>query len=494
MSKRKKPVSSGHDQGKSKKDPTRLSEGVSSIPRTWVLKDKEQNDFKNFAAARGTVMSRIKPTYIPDQLLGLESECASLTALLKRTVVQGQNNAGILIGPRGTGKSACLAYVLRNLKQTYVPQGITFLEIYLNGFVSRDDTSAMREICRQLSSEMDMEFDHVAGASKSFTFYLGFLNRALLRCKELSIAVIFVLDEMDLFAHEHVSQTLLYNLSDLLQSNQAQMAVIGLTSRVTAYNLLEKRIKSRTSHRLFFFNQIPNYKLLKLLLYNTLAPDPLLDENDLKALSSSSSSSSTSLATSQEYIEHYSEAIKIVLSDSSINSKLRFHFALGRDLRWFFLLFTAALSSLSAEEPLPQPCHFLSAIALLSPDLTLQVLTPCSVLELSLVVGMLHLIRRRTYPCNFNLIFAEYTTFERQEESAVVDNFTKGVALKAFERLLDYGVFVFHGAANTLVSTEKNYRPVSLSLSADTVRESLPKIRPELPSWLVHWSTVRMVK
>ncbi len=262
--------------------------------------------FHDFESARATVMSRIKPTYVPETLLGLESQCQELTELLKRTILQGQNTSSLLIGSRGTGKSACLSNVLRSLKKTYVPQGISFLEIYLNGFVSRDDTSAMREICRQLSQEIEIEvdgFDASSGATKSFTFYLGFLSKVLLKCKEQHIAVLFILDELDLFAHENISQTLLYNLSDLLQSRETQMAIIGLTCRVNTFALLEKRIKSRTSYRLFYFNHVASFKLLLLLIFNTLAPVPCLSLSsfslaELRAsLSASSLPSPSSLST-----------------------------------------------------------------------------------------------------------------------------------------------------------------------------------------------------
>jgi origin recognition complex subunit 4 len=43
-------------------------------------------------------------------------------------------------------------------------------------------------------------------------------------------AVIFILEEFDLFSH-HPKQTLLYNLFDIVQSRVRPVAVIGITSR-----------------------------------------------------------------------------------------------------------------------------------------------------------------------------------------------------------------------------------------------------------------------
>ncbi|XP_016119456.1 origin recognition complex subunit 4-like, partial [Sinocyclocheilus grahami] len=66
--------------------------------------------------------------------------------------------------------------------------------------------------------------------------------------KSSSRPVLFVLDEFDLFAH-HKNQTLLYNLLDVSQSAQTPVAVVGLTCRLDVLELLEKRVKSRFSHR-----------------------------------------------------------------------------------------------------------------------------------------------------------------------------------------------------------------------------------------------------
>ena len=66
-----------------------------------------------------------------------------------------------------------------------------------------------------------------------------------------SKSVILVLDEFDLFAY-HKNQSLLYNLFDIAQSKQNPICVVGLTCRLDVVELLEKRVKSRYSHRTIF--------------------------------------------------------------------------------------------------------------------------------------------------------------------------------------------------------------------------------------------------
>jgi origin recognition complex subunit 4 len=63
-----------------------------------------------------------------------------------------------------------------------------------------------------------------------------------------SKSVVFAIDEFDLFA-AHARQTLLYNLFDIAQARKAPIAVLGLTTRIDVVESLEKRVKSRFSHR-----------------------------------------------------------------------------------------------------------------------------------------------------------------------------------------------------------------------------------------------------
>lgn len=64
----------------------------------------------------------------------------------------------------------------------------------------------------------------------------------------MSQAVIFIIDEFDMFTY-HPRQTLLYNLFDIAQARKAPIAVLGCTGKVDVVEMLEKRVKSRFSHR-----------------------------------------------------------------------------------------------------------------------------------------------------------------------------------------------------------------------------------------------------
>ena len=68
-----------------------------------------------------------------------------------------------------------------------------------------------------------------------------------------SRSIIFLIDEFDLFA-THARQTLLYNLFDIAQARKAPIAVLGLTTRIDVVESLEKRVKSRFSHRYVYLS------------------------------------------------------------------------------------------------------------------------------------------------------------------------------------------------------------------------------------------------
>ena len=68
-----------------------------------------------------------------------------------------------------------------------------------------------------------------------------------------SRSVIFIIDEFDMFA-THARQTLLYNLFDIAQARKAPIAVLGCTTRIDVVEMLEKRVKSRFSHRYVFLS------------------------------------------------------------------------------------------------------------------------------------------------------------------------------------------------------------------------------------------------
>jgi origin recognition complex subunit 4 len=85
----------------------------------------------------------------------------------------------------------------------------------------------------------------------SFDDNSQFIIAMLRACGLAHKTIIFVLDEFDMFAQG--KQRLLYSLLDAMQSVTSQAVVVGISSRLDADQLLEKRVRSRFSHRKFLF-------------------------------------------------------------------------------------------------------------------------------------------------------------------------------------------------------------------------------------------------
>jgi origin recognition complex subunit 4 len=186
---------------------------------------------------------------------GLELEYQKVHQLIEQTVSVGEGNSMLLLGSRGCGKTAIVETIISSLRKEHHND---FHVVRLNGFLHTDDRLALRDMWRQLGREMHTEDD--AAKVSSYADTMATLLALLSHPEELfgasgdagsktaTKSIVILLDEFDLFV-THPRQTLLYNLFDIAQARKAPIAVIGLTTKVDVTEMLEKRVKSRFSHR-----------------------------------------------------------------------------------------------------------------------------------------------------------------------------------------------------------------------------------------------------
>ncbi|KAI6034113.1 origin recognition complex subunit 4 C-terminus-domain-containing protein [Pisolithus microcarpus] len=181
-----------------------------------------------------------------------------LQDLLCGSVTRGEGNSCLFLGPRGSGKTKIVEQAIKSLPHQPII-------VRLSGHVQHNDRLALREVARQLSLQTGRSFlndvdvadensnlfsDPIPSASLPPPSHLPALVSLL---PTLSRPTIVILDAFDLFA-QHARQSLLYCLLDTVQSCRVGqgsngLAVVGVTSRLDAINLLEKRVKSRFSGR-----------------------------------------------------------------------------------------------------------------------------------------------------------------------------------------------------------------------------------------------------
>lgn len=188
-------------------------------------------------------------------LYGVEQEYNKVNHLIEQTVTVGEGNSMLILGSRGSGKTTIVETIISTLAREHAND---FHVVRLNGFLHTDDRLALREMWRQLGRETNTEDD--AAKVSSYADTMATLLALLSHPEELfgasgnkdgvtaAKSIVILLDEFDLFV-THPRQTLLYNLFDIAQARKAPIAVIGLTTKVDVTEMLEKRVKSRFSHR-----------------------------------------------------------------------------------------------------------------------------------------------------------------------------------------------------------------------------------------------------
>ncbi|XP_040213959.1 origin recognition complex subunit 4 isoform X2 [Rana temporaria] len=335
------------------------------------------------------------------------------------------------------------------------------LAVHLNGLLQINDKIALKEITRQLYLE-NVVGDRVFG---SFAENLSFLLEALKTGdRSSSCPVIFILDEFDLFAH-HKNQTLLYNLFDIAQSAQTPITVIGLTCRLDVMELLEKRVKSRFSHR-------------QIHLLNSFSFSEYRDIfKELLSLASG--------FPDMNFAEQWNTSIQSLHENKTVEDILQKQFNASKDLRSLHMLLLLALCRVCASHPHLNAADFVEAYRLRSVDSKANILHGLSVLEMCLVIAMKHL--QDTYqgePFNFQMVHNEYQKFVQRKAHSVY-NFEKAVVLKAFEHL--YQLELIKPMEGLSVRTQKEYRLMKLLLDNSQILEALQKY-PNCPTDVRQWA------
>ncbi|XP_071978304.1 origin recognition complex subunit 4 isoform X2 [Engystomops pustulosus] len=378
----------------------------------------------------------------PDRRCGVEAQHKHLVELLKRTVIHGESNSALIIGPRGSGKTMLLRDALEEILTVREIKD-NVLQVQLNGLLQTDDRIALKDITRQLNLE-NVVGERVFG---SIAENLSFLLEALKTGdRTSSCPVLFVLDEFDLFAH-HKNQTLLYNLFDIAQSAQAPVAVIGLTCRLI--------------HLLNSFTFSDYQEGVKDLL--SLAPE----------------------FPDPQYSEKWNTNLQVLLENKSVEEVLQKQFNTSKDMRSLHMLLLLVLCRVNGSHPHLSAGDFVEAQRLRSQDSKANILHGLSVLEMCLVIAMKHL--QDIYsgePFNFQMVHNEFQKFVQRKAHSVY-NFEKPVVLKAFEHL--YQLELIKPMEGLSVRTQKEYRLMKLLLDHSQISEALQKY-PNCPTDVRQWA------
>ncbi|EAQ88052.1 hypothetical protein CHGG_04671 [Chaetomium globosum CBS 148.51] len=363
--------------------------------------------------------------------------------LVEQTVVAGEGNSMMVIGARGCGKTTLVESIIEDLSKQYENQ---FHVVRLSGFIHTDDKLALREIWRQLGKEMEVE-DELVNKTTNYADTMASLLALLSHPSEIaetqdgmtSRSIVFVIDEFDLFA-THARQTLLYNLFDIAQARKAPIAVLGLTTRIDVVESLEKRVKSRFSHR-YVYLSLPK----SLPAYWDICRQGLsIDEEEMV----------------QEGIDPKLEGHDAFWGwwngkVDGFTDHLESHFFGTKSVSAFLTTCILPLAALSPAAPsLHIPTMAGVAPSLEPPDSKLHLLGSLSDLDLSMLIAAARLdIVAHTDTVNFAMAYDEYTSLMGRQRVQTASSgmlalgggarvWGRGTAGIAWERLVALGLLV----------------------------------------------------
>ncbi|CAK7228118.1 origin recognition complex subunit 4 [Sporothrix curviconia] len=451
------------------------------------------------------------------RLQGQDEAYNKVHQVVKQTVVAGEGNSMMVIGARGTGKTTMVESILGDLAADH---GGAFHVVRLNGFIHTDDKLALREIWRQLGKEMAVE-DDVVNKTNNYADTLASLLALLSHPSEIqaatigtggggaekdgeggaavpavtSTAVVFIIDEFDLFA-THARQTLLYNLFDIAQARKAPIAVLGLTTKIDVVESLEKRVKSRFSHRYVYLPLARSLPAFWDICRLGLDVD---DENDNDGNSDNKKDKEADamdvdeMEGHAEFLQWWKHMIDTAKDDGHFQDQLVFHYYSSKSVPAFWttcLMPLAAVSSAAPRLRLPpvgegalggnlgapseggvrrgvgrpprsagesaasaKSLGDVDTLPLAPPDSKLHLLAALSELELSLLISAARLdIVLSTDTVNFAMAYDEYVSLmSRQRVQASLAGSGLGVGTGAIHTPSGRGVGRPPGGSTTVV-------------------------------------------
>ncbi|XP_016913628.1 origin recognition complex subunit 4 [Apis cerana] len=405
--------------------------------------------------------------------------------LLKRTVDMGESNSVLLIGPRGSGKTTLINSVLKELSHVKSFKENALI-VNLNGLVHTDDRLALKDTTRQMQLENVVDGKVFGTFAENLSFLLDCLKSG---DKKSSKPVIFILDEFDLFC-EHHNQTLLYNLFDIAQSAQAPVCVIGMTCRLDVIELLEKRVKSRFSHRQIFL--FPGDMSLseqplsafddRLELFQHLLSLP--DDENVNRIEHQYDD----CTIEPQFGSVWNDYIKSLVSNVTIVNLLKKMYQIDVSERSFRNFLAMTVSSLSEKHQRLEINDFIEASKMFSQDDKILMLEGLSVLEMCLIISMKH--ETEIYdgePFNFEAIYNRYIKFANQNSS--IQTVQKPVIMKAFEHIKNLEFILPVSGMNSKV--EKEYQYYKFLLTSQQVMEAV-KNYSGLPTEVSQWAVINM--
>ncbi|KAH7914328.1 origin recognition complex subunit 4 C-terminus-domain-containing protein [Hygrophoropsis aurantiaca] len=350
-----------------------------------------------------------------------------LRNLLTGTVDRGEGNSCLLLGPRGSGKTQLVEQAI-----AAIPHRPIILR--LSGYAQHNDRLALREIARQLhhqtgksfliedanSEKLDEDDNPFLDTGSSISLPPPSHLPALISLiPTLLRPTIVILDAFDLFA-SHARQSLLYCLLDTVQSCRVGqstngLSVIGVTSRIDAINLLEKRVKSRFSGRMLRVappTSLSSWNVIMKRILTTPVDPPY-----------------------EEWSSLWTTAVDKFQNERVVSDTFQHTFSLTRDVRMLKQILIHVVVGLTASSPFPLPSQLISALAAQRCRIHFPNLHTLSYPSTCLLIAAIHADTAGHDTVNFEMLHDSFRDQFRASASAPVQVEGGSIGM-GFEQLL----------------------------------------------------------
>ena len=343
------------------------------------------------------------PVAIRDGLFDYQKETyQSLCALVERSLRWEESNSVLLLGPTGSGKTFLVDCLLARLSAEY-RLGTDVCVVKLNGLIHNSGPAAVEQII------IDLKIEEAKSKATSFENSLALLLEYLYESKKKKTPIVFVLDNFDLLT-KHKNQNLLYSLFDISQSNSCPIAVVGITARLDVIELLEKRVKSRFSHRQLYL--ATDYAFPEYLCMVRKLLDPASIGN-----------------------KEWSDHIDATLSHPLVLSSIKQLYTCSKSICVLQNFIATPLSRLRRKGFRFEPQDFQESWQRINLDPHVEMLSNLSLLEKCIMVSASKLHEQNPKAkLNFDVIYREYEQFAKGSSS--IDLFPRDQALRAVGHLL----------------------------------------------------------
>ena len=410
---------------------------------------------------------------------------------LESTIKEDFNNSILMFGAPGSGKSLAISRICSKANQRWNsdPEDPRVVIVRLSGWAHSDERVAFREIARQLCSALKLEYFRTASFGENIQFLLAILKGMA----DVDKTALFLLEDFDMFARVQ-RQTFLYCLLDSLQKSDAKAVVVGTTCRYDCMDMLEKRVKSRFSHRSIVLCPPMCLGATKTEAKKRAQAKNLIqikDEDGAIAILESM------LTLPEEYPDlEFSKAFNKATTSAtrdpkvldSVNKLLdntnNLH-EIANVARW-------ALSDAEMQDGNHIGIHANSIVNAISvADEQYKgfdsLISGLSILELTFLVAAHRVLRKQPSDAilNFESILHEFRTYVASGDH--VDNYSKTAANKAFDSLQSMGLIApSRTPCGSLSRRNKNFMPVNLQASRAEIVQGV-KDHSTCPMRLAEW-------